>query len=243
MKREIVITDLTRMQQGRVCIAGYDKRRTAIRPVLPYPGISERSLYNDHSPVIFPFALVEFDFTEENPKPPHTEDQFFDPYSVRYIRSVHDRKTVLEWSLYLSVADIFEQPIQKDPGYWVLDCQGPRSLGTVQPSRISQLVYESDDDEAWDYRLHFYDGTGEFYRLKITDLTWQYYFRNLLSRTKDREQVASRLTQVLQSCTVYLRIGLARGWKKFPERCYLQLNGIYTFPDHLEGKIFADFSK
>jgi hypothetical protein len=23
--------------------------------------------------------------------------------------------------------------------------------------------------------------------------------------------------------------------------CYLQVNGIYTFPDYLEGKCFADF--
>ncbi len=243
MKKEIVITDLTRMQQGKVCIAGYDKRRTAIRPVLPYSGISERSLYIDHSPVIFPFALVEFDFTEGNPKPPHTEDQFFDPYSVCYIRPVHDRKTVLEWSLYPSVADIYEQPIQKGPGYWVLDCQGPRSLGTVQPAEIVQLRYEAGEEGAWDYRLRFVDGSGESYSLKITDLTWQYYCHSRLSQVQDREQIAQELTGVLKSHEVYLRIGLARGWNKFPERCYLQINGIYSFPDILEGKTFADFAR
>ena len=35
---------------------------------------------------------------------------------------------------------------------------------------------------------------------------------------------------------------LARGWQKFPERCYLQITGVYTFPDYLEGKIFTDFA-
>lgn len=43
------------------------------------------------------------------------------------------------------------------------------------------------------------------------------------------------------SSQVYLRIGLARGWKKYPDRCFLQITGVYTFPDYLDGKIFADF--
>jgi hypothetical protein len=38
---------------------------------------------------------------------------------------------------------------------------------------------------------------------------------------------------------------LARGftgnWRKFPDRCYLQITGIYTFPDYLKGSTFVDF--
>jgi hypothetical protein len=45
MMAKMVITDLTRMYGGRVCIAGYDSQRRAIRPVLPPPGIPESSLY------------------------------------------------------------------------------------------------------------------------------------------------------------------------------------------------------
>jgi hypothetical protein len=30
-------------------------------------------------------------------------------------------------------------------------------------------------------------------------------------------------------------------WQKFPERCYLQITGIYTFPDYLKGRTFIDF--
>jgi hypothetical protein len=40
---------------------------------------------------------------------------------------------------------------------------------------------------------------------------------------------------------LYLRIGLARGWDEQPDRCYLQITGIYTFPDYLAGKTFDDF--
>ena len=54
-------------------------------------------------------------------------------------------------------------------------------------------------------------------------------------------EIADQMTQLLQSRKVYLRVGLSRGWKKFPDRCYLQINAIYTSPDYLEGKTFFDF--
>ncbi|MGI6627904.1 MAG: hypothetical protein ACOX4K_06115 [Bacillota bacterium] len=41
---------------------------------------------------------------------------------------------------------------------------------------------------------------------------------------------------------VFFRIGLARGWSRYPDRCYLQITGVYTFPDYLDGKCFADFA-
>jgi hypothetical protein len=30
------------------------------------------------------------------------------------------------------------------------------------------------------------------------------------------------------------------GKSKYPDRCYLQVTGIYSFPDHLSGRIWAD---
>lgn len=56
MTTQLVITDLTRMQEGRVCVAGYDSNFTCIRPMLPPPGIHERSLRCDGRASIFPFA-------------------------------------------------------------------------------------------------------------------------------------------------------------------------------------------
>lgn len=48
--------------------------------------------------------------------------------------------------------------------------------------------------------------------------------------------IARDLTHLLQAREVFLHIGLARGWKEHPDRCYLQITGIYTFPDYLEGR-------
>jgi len=242
MKKKLVITDLTRMYRGTVCIAGYDSEHNCFRPTLPPPGIPEQTLVKDGRAVIFPFALVEFDLLEPTPKPPHTEDYRYNADSPCFIRQVQDRKTVLGWSLFEDVNALFDQPILTDPGFYVLDCQGPRSIGTILPRGIMKVIYEAGEDSPWDYRLHFVDRSNSFYRLKITDLTWHYYCDSLRGQGREPTEISSELTSVLKSRDVFLRIGLARGWKKFPERCYLQIIGIYTLPDYLEGKTFVDLS-
>ncbi len=243
MRKRIVITDLTRMQQGKVCVAGYDKDHRCVRPVLYPKGILEKDIVREGQPVIFPFALVEFDFLKEDPNPPHTEDVHFTEGDFSFVQKVTQRRKVLEWSLFPSVQEIFEQTIHTDFGYYVLDRQGPRSTGTIIPKEITAIIYEPGPEGAWDYRIIFRDGAGTQYRLKITDLTWHYYC-DAMRREKfenDHTRVTSHLTTLLMSGEVCLRIGLSRGWKKFPDKCFLQVNGIHTFPDYLEGKTFGDY--
>ncbi len=242
MKKRLVITDLTRMQQGHVCICGYDKAHACIRPIL-LSGIPEKSLVKDGKPVIFPFALVEFDFLSPRPEPPHTEDFFYISNSPVFIQRVANRQMVLDWSMFETVEDIFEQPVLTDTGFSVMDCQGPRSVGTIRPKDIHKFSYDRGIEKgAWDFRLNFSDNSGNDYRLKITDLTWHYYCASLRDEYPDPDAVANEMTKMLHSRLTYLRIGLSRGWKEYPDRCFLQVNGIYTFPDYLDGRTFADFS-
>jgi hypothetical protein len=241
MNTRIVITDLTRMHGRRVCIAGYTGKKQCVRPVLPPPGIPESCLYKDGKAIIYPFALVELDLLGPAGEPPHTEDQVFNPDSVHFVREVHSRESVLDWSLFESIESLFEQPIHDDLGFYLIGFQGPRSLGTIHPSQISQVIYAKGiEEDAWDYRLSFTDKAGKSYRLKITDLTWHYYCDSLRNEIRDPSLIAAELTESLRNLHVYLRIGLARGWKKFPDRCYLQITGVYTFPDFLKGKNFSD---
>lgn len=244
MKKSIVITDLTRMGDGRVCVAGYDEQGQCIRPVLPYRGIQESSLYVHGHPIIFPFAVVEYELTQPDPQPPHTEDYHYNPLSVKLIESKTEtqRREVLELSLFQSVSRIFEQPILTDPGHYVMDGHGPRSLGTILPKQVIQVIFEPLAESKWDYRLKFTDGENATYRLAITDLAWRYFCDDQRNKGTSPTNIISTLTHSLQSNTVYLRIGLARHWPKFPDRCFLQITGVYTFPDYLEGKNFADFA-
>lgn len=244
MKKSLVITDVTRMQEGRVCVAGYDEDGNCIRPVLPPPGIHESTLYLHGRSIIFPFALVEYELTQPTPQPPHTEDYRYKPSSVRFVERLEQghRREVLEKSLFKSVSAIFEEPIHTDVGYYVMDGHGPRSLGTIQPQRVMKAIYEQAPDGKWKYRLGFVDGEGFTYWLTVTDLAWRYF--NDYERRKGRSpgEIAAARTSSLKSSDVFLRVGLARGWEVYPDRCFLQITGVYSFPDYLDGRTFADFA-
>jgi len=240
VKKRLVITDLTRMQQGHVCFCGYDKEHACVRPILLH-GIPEKSLVKDGKAVIFPFALVEFDFLSPRPEAPHTEDYFYISSSPIFIQRVANPQMVLDWSLFEAVEDIFEQPVLTDSGFSVMDGQGPRSVGTICPRNVGRIKYESSLEGTWDYRIEFTDNSGARYRLKITDLTWHYYCNSQRGQFSEPEECAAEMARMLHGKTVYLRIGLSRGWKQFPDRCFLQVNAIHTFPDYLDGKTFVDF--
>jgi hypothetical protein len=244
MRKPIVITEVTRMQNDHVCIAGYDQQGHCLRPVLPPPGIHESTLYSGPRPVIFPSAKVEFEFTQPTPQPPHTEDIRYNPAAVRFIeRQPGERwRKMLEVTLSKSVSEIFEQPIHSEHGHYIMDGQGPRSLGSIKPAHITQVIHELSPEKKWQYRLRFEDGTGAAYRLTITDLTWRYYCDYQRTQGEAPADIATSLLRILQASEVYLRIGQARGWDKFPGRCYIQLTGIHTFPDYLAGKTFADYA-
>jgi hypothetical protein len=123
-----------------------------------------------------------------------------------------------------------------------MDGRGPRSLGTIQPQRVMKAIYESTTEGKWKYRIGFVDGEGFTYWLTVTDLAWRYFHDDQRAKSRKPEEIAARVTSSLKSSNVFLRIGLARGWDKFPDRCYIQITGVYTFPDYLEGRTFADFA-
>jgi hypothetical protein len=244
MKTSLVITDVTRMQEGRVCIAGYDKSGKCVRPVLPPPGIHERTLYSQGRPLVFPFAVVEYDLLQTTPQPPHTEDCRYDPRSVRFVERLDEKRKqeILTQTLFQSVKALFEVPVHSDYGYYIMEGQGPRSLGTVRPQQVIQTIHELSPEGKWNYRLVFIDGDGVTYRLTVTDLAWRYYYDHQRQSGHEPKKISSELTSALKSSQVYLRIGLARGWEKFPDRCFIQITGVHTFPDYLKGRTFADFA-
>lgn len=244
MRKKIIITDLTRMHEGQVCIAGYDENGTCIRPILPPPGIHEQTLYQQGRPLIFPFAVVEFDLLHPYPQPPHTEDTFYGANSVRLVGILDEkqRRELLEKTSRGNLADVFDAPICSSPGHYILKGQGTRSLGTIHPKQVTNTFYGQNQQEGeWKYRLCFMDESREYW-LTVTDLTWRYYCNCQREKGCAEKDISSELTKQLRSRVVYLRVGLARPtWKKYPDKCFIQITGVYTFPDYLQGKTFADF--
>jgi hypothetical protein len=145
-------------------------------------------------------------------------------------------------SCYPSVQEIFETDLLHNhrniaPG------SGARSLGTLKPKVVHKFIYktvEYDGQEQRDYRLHFYDQTDTYFpALKITDLALQNYADFLhLKDGLSLDEVSDKLTRLVKRAEVFLRIGLTRPYEGW---CWLQVNGIYTFPDYMAGRCFADF--
>jgi hypothetical protein len=245
MRDIVTITDLTRMQEQRVCIAGYLPNGMCVRPVFRSGGISEEWLKVSGQGVIRPFAKVEFDLIENKSQPPHTEDWIIDPrYRVnRGLLSTSEQKILLAKTECISVESIFETNVYREPGWYVKFGEGKHSLGTIKPVRIYEVSYKLLDTGKWDYRIAFIDQNKERYRLAVTDIAFRYIFDASRSYKKIQpDEMAKRVTRILQNAQVFLRIGLARGWEKFPERCYLQITGVYSFPDYLYGYCFSDIS-
>lgn len=244
MKTTLVITDLTRMSGTRVCLAGYTKQGDCVRPELPYGQFTEDWLFRDGRAVVRPFAAIEVDLDRHIPHPPHTEDWLVrpGPAVARGQVAPGDRQKFLDRITDPDLNGIFGTRVHQENGWWVEAGQGTRSLGTVK-ARLWEVFHRAKDGGGWDYRLVFTDASGQRYRLAVTDLAFR-YFVDYKRQVDEVSGVgpADAVSRALKGTEVYLRLGLARNWPKFPERCYLQVNGIYSFPDYLGGKCFSDFA-
>jgi hypothetical protein len=245
MKKAMLVTDLTRMSPPWVCVGGYWRDLTPVRPKFLYkPGLREDFLFQGSRPIIRPFAVVELEFLHSDPKPPHTEDWIINPsfIELKEARLPEERaRAFLEKILDPDVASIFGTEIHSEPGYYVRAGEGTRSLGTIRPKRIVSVQYTPKEGNKWDYRICFEDQPGKHYRLAVTDLGFRYYCDYKRIQGDKPQAIAADLERRLRNATVFLRIGLARGWEKYPDRCYLQITAVHTFPDYLEGRCFADF--
>jgi hypothetical protein len=240
MKRTVTITDLTRMYGGYVCAAGQADDGEWVRLSAPRP--HELEVVVGGQGVLCPGAVIECDLVRHEPEPPHTEDYRYDPNSIRWLRRLPPEgwRKVLEGACFGSAGEIFEQPISDDHGHYILDGSGPRSLGSLRPKAIHRVSYGPGAEGNWDYRLSFTDGAGAQYGLKITDYTWHRYCDTRREQGEEPSAIAGALTTSLRGREVILRLGLSRKWAKFPGRCYLQINGVHTFPDILEGRTVVE---
>lgn len=85
------------------------------------------------------------------------------------------KRKILDRTLFESVANIFKVPVCSDPGHYVKNGEGPRSLGTIRPKQIRNVRYEQSSEGKWKYRLGLVNRGRAEYWLTVTDLTWRYY--------------------------------------------------------------------
>jgi len=254
MLHDVVITDVTRMAEGRVCVAGYvldaDEGPRCVRPLFRFRPMYEPWLLRKGEAVVRPFHTVEFDLLHHLPHPPHSEDWIVDErHRLPRGALTPDQRLDLLRTLDDGAVDrIFGtpvHPVHAQRGAFVAGGQGRRSLGTVRVAELCAATFAPRPQRGtWHYRLTFVDGTDQIYNLPVTDLA----NRSFLDTLRDQEklsppQVSRHLLEALRGADdLYLRVGLARGWGEHPDRCHLQINGVYPFPDYLGGRCSADFA-
>ncbi|MFT4041352.1 MAG: hypothetical protein QM692_24430 [Thermomicrobiales bacterium] len=238
MRQRMVVLDVTQMRGNKVCVGGYLTDGEPIRPICFPFGPDASWLEPAPGVVISPFSVVDLHVggKPEDLQAPHTEDRLVPPRGHRVVETLPaaDCREWLEWRQAPGVAEIFGATVRRaedqEWGRFVQRGEGARSLGTVRAAQVLSVLCGHDAQSGKrDYRMQFQDGLGAVYRLAVVDRA----FRARVDAVMDAAGASAagqRIGAELRGQEVWLRIGLARGWAQFPDRCYLQITGVYGLP-------------
>lgn len=237
-RKTLIITDVTAMSGDNVCIAGYDTSRTCVRPILSRGQLKRRHLFKGENLIIYPRALVSFNFTGAKSSPPHVEDRVFAEDSIEHEgeASLKEWRQLLEKTAVTAFSHLF--PTMEDR--YVPPLSAGPSMGTFAPANIPFLSCDYYKDPPRP-RMRITDDTGTVVeKVAITDLAFRGLFAALMKKYDDNcEKAISKINSDLHERQVYMRLGLARPFNGLPEPhsgwCTLQINGIHTFPDLYDG--------
>lgn len=241
IKTTFLVTEVTHMHKNHVCLLGVDKDFKAIRPELT-DRIHENHLILPTG-IIRPRAVLNIYFSP-HPKiePPHIEDMTWHiDQETEFLRLTDEAKwrNALNQTRFKTVKDIFGAMIHHNRS--ITHKHGLRSVGTIHMKSLVYFRYSRNDNYGREgYRLGFMDESGEEYaEMMITDLTFRYHFHHLL-KTMSIAEASTWVEHTLSKTECYLRIGLTREWSGSH---WLQVNGIYTFPDYAKGMCFMDYKQ
>jgi putative nucleic acid modification protein with dual OB domain len=260
-RKQIVVTDLTRMDGFDVCLAGIETEapHRCIRPELT-SGSGRQTLHPDerwlrsgiNEPVKL-FSMLTFDAFDNHPDPPHTEDWGVSirPPVVEPAIELPERRVLLESLKQPAIDELFGAPITwirwedgRRSGGWIEPGTGSASLGTLHVT-LERLHVTRELNGQIRYRGYFRDEAGTRNRLSISDLSFRLWADSVRRSCEGSFDALNRVLQErFAQSEVWLRIGLARP-HRFEESgraaCYLQITGIHTIPDYLEGAAWYDF--
>jgi hypothetical protein len=227
----VIVTDLTRFKKGNpnVCLAGIDpKTRQCVRPY-PYVSMTEYQRLNIVPGVILDWELI-------NPSAvikPHVEDMDYIklPTVVGPCTSTAF-EDILTVTLSSSIKKGFDNKVP-DTSKVIPAVDPPgRSIITLKVSP-KQIKIARDKFDKEKIKLHFDDNDGTNYPfLPITDLG----FYNLAIARQSEVTYTDLLNEFIWGQKlVFLRIGLSRKFDHMDGRSgyWLQINGIYTFPEFM----------
>ena len=220
---KIVVTHLTRMAPGFICVAGVDVSTGAhIRPKVEHR-MSERLLRRHGGPFDIG-ALVDLGETYPAGSPPMLEDHGFSVGAARCQMDVHPE---VFWQLLSRVAlpdltAIFGSGLERrGPSYTRPTQTGSASLGCLIPTSV-RLSADGDPPKL---RLHLADPTGEI-NLPLTDLRF-YHVDHQTPRLEVVREVSGRLERGVPAL---ICVGLGQPYRALGDPAYrhwLQANNLH----------------
>ena len=227
-RKKLIITGITRMNQGNVCISGIDPETWRfVRPVYP-SGLNRDFIMEGTTQVVRHFNLVEMEFKKYRPDQiHHTEDWLINEnFAPKYLGHLKDEQ-IINILRYMSVNNLQE----------AIDLQD-KSLFIVKVQRITRIWHEQY--EKFKVRLNFIDQSGNlFERIPATDLLILAKIRHMVQsgKTNYGPEMINRFNN---NPYKYIRIGLTR---EFMGQHWKQVTAMITIPDMFDGDSFATYEK
>ncbi len=222
-KRHFLVTEVTRMGGGQVCVASIDLQTQQIRRLLQWNHKNWPQTLIEMG--LQPGAIVRQRIRHQQEAhgfPHQTEDtQLTDPFDFTgHILGEFELFATLAPVVDVSIASIFNDMIV-DCKY-VVEAAQCRSLGSIMLD-ASSLALKVAFGEV---RLAV-TSDAVAYHLKITDLR----VSRAIAKGRVKEIIAAIQRAAAGDQRIIVRVGLARAWSGtngefLPKRCYLQNNGL-----------------
>jgi hypothetical protein len=222
-ERQVIVTEVTRMSGGLVCVAALDVHSgTMVRPLQTDGSNWEEAKWVDTDYMLIGNVLSLVPATPGHPAYPHaTED--FRVGTVRLLEreALGDLYEACAETADVSVEAIFGGALSE--GKYVVAGTECRSLGCIMLPRGKLKVSEFYGK----VQVSYHDETYGWHNFSVTDL----FVKNLGDAAAGVAALAARIAEASYFRPLALRLGLARAWDGGdrgydPKRCFLQLNGL-----------------
>lgn len=226
--RKVIVTDLTRFNTPeKLCTAVIDVNTGECFRPMPYLLSASCAKLNMH-----PGAILEGNFNLiPGSGNPHVEDAHYD--NLRYLgpASSDEFRKILEMTTFPSISSGFGMEFMPNQKHIPIGTVVQRSIVTIRISPNSIDIHE-DRYKPGKIKASFLDSTG--FSLRYLSITDRGFF-DYASRHQQDGKIYE-VNKFLQSQEeLYLRVGVGRQWKVGERDGYwLQVNGIYTFPNFLD---------
>ena len=226
---QIVVTHLTRMKHGNVCVAGVNvEDGEQVRPVLRLGQLRA----GDLAPSGGPFDLatvVGLGPVQPVPTLPQAEDHEFKARAVRAVGPVEPRLfwEMLEFLARPSLRTLFGDELRRvgKSAAAVSEVRGVASLGCLRPSAPPRLYVTTRPDGRRSVRIRLRDDQLDLY-VSVTDL--RLYLAD--GETPDEERVRAINRRMEEGEGVLLSVGLTRAFASAADRepvHWLQVNNLH----------------